>query len=262
MQDRYIGDLGDFGKYGLLRALCPSANAVAGADLSLGMVWYLFPDEGNNNDGRYVQYLDPTASNEEQFRSCDPTVYDALAEIVGSGRRKVSSIRESGILPIGTLYYEARLTFDELPSLDRGGQRLRTEFRTSWLKGAFESTAPCDLVFMDPDNGFEVNVAPHHKRGPKYTFFNELLPFSKRKQSLVVYHHISRRGTSFAQIQKRLAQIEAKLGHESFALLYHRGSARAFFVIPADRHKELLRARANRFLEGRWARHIELVTPA
>lgn len=38
MQDRYVGDIGDFGKYGLLRALCAH-------DLSLGVVWYLVPDE-------------------------------------------------------------------------------------------------------------------------------------------------------------------------------------------------------------------------
>ena len=44
MQDRYVGDVGDFGKYGLLRALC-------GGDLTLGVVWYLYPDEEANNDG-------------------------------------------------------------------------------------------------------------------------------------------------------------------------------------------------------------------
>ena len=44
VQDRYVGDVGDFGKYGLLRALC-------GGDLTLGVVWYLYPDEEANNDG-------------------------------------------------------------------------------------------------------------------------------------------------------------------------------------------------------------------
>ena len=44
MQDRYVGDIGDFGKYGLLRALC-------GRDLYLGVVWYLIPDEGGLDYG-------------------------------------------------------------------------------------------------------------------------------------------------------------------------------------------------------------------
>ena len=38
MQDRYAGDIGDFIKLGLLRAL-------AGSDLNLYINWYLTPDE-------------------------------------------------------------------------------------------------------------------------------------------------------------------------------------------------------------------------
>ncbi len=49
MQDRYVGDVGDFGKYGLLRAL--SGPFKSEAVLSLGMVWYLVPDQGNGGDG-------------------------------------------------------------------------------------------------------------------------------------------------------------------------------------------------------------------
>ena len=37
MQDRYFGDVGDFGKYGLLRAL--SGTYPGAAPLRLGIVW-------------------------------------------------------------------------------------------------------------------------------------------------------------------------------------------------------------------------------
>ena len=37
MQNRYVSDLGDFGKYGLLRALCRS-NDSRSPELSLGVV--------------------------------------------------------------------------------------------------------------------------------------------------------------------------------------------------------------------------------
>ena len=50
MQDRYTGDLGDFSKLGILRALQP-------AGLSIGVNWYLTPDENHNGDGRHVKYL-------------------------------------------------------------------------------------------------------------------------------------------------------------------------------------------------------------
>ena len=44
MQDRYTGDLGDFSKLGVLRLL-------QSAGMSIGLNWYLTPDETNNSDG-------------------------------------------------------------------------------------------------------------------------------------------------------------------------------------------------------------------
>ena len=103
MQNRYVGDVGDFGKYGLLRALCEgSGDGLPG--LSLGIVWYLVPDEQKKNDGNYIRYLQPGYKKKRMYRDCDPPLYDALAEIVCSGRRNVTAIRESGILPPGTVF--------------------------------------------------------------------------------------------------------------------------------------------------------------
>ncbi|MGN1144419.1 MAG: hypothetical protein ACI4SU_07600 [Anaerovoracaceae bacterium] len=47
MQNRYTGDIGDFGKLGLLRQL-------SGAGFSIGVNWYLTPDESHNGDGRHI----------------------------------------------------------------------------------------------------------------------------------------------------------------------------------------------------------------
>jgi len=52
MQDRYTGDIGDFGKYSLLRNLTRD-------DLCLGVIWYLNGKQEKNADGRFVQYLCP-----------------------------------------------------------------------------------------------------------------------------------------------------------------------------------------------------------
>ena len=127
MQNRYVGDLGDFGKYGLLRYLClpvrtvedqtltpslgwptvvdnhkdnasvegstiplwPSDEANSNQSLTVGVVWYLVPDETHNSDGKHVHYLDLSAYNQERFRDCDPSLYDTLREIVRSNRRSV-----------------------------------------------------------------------------------------------------------------------------------------------------------------------------
>ena len=64
MQDRYFGDVGDFGKYGLLRVLC---GLWGGPNFKLGVVWYLFPDENHNADGIFLQIKRHAANAAGEF---------------------------------------------------------------------------------------------------------------------------------------------------------------------------------------------------
>ena len=50
MKDQYVGDIGDFGKYGLLRYL-------NGRSLRIGVNWYLTPRDGRT-DGNHTEYLE------------------------------------------------------------------------------------------------------------------------------------------------------------------------------------------------------------
>jgi hypothetical protein len=49
VQDRYAGDIGDFQKYALLKALSEK-------DLRLAVIWYLNPDVEGNADGSFMAY--------------------------------------------------------------------------------------------------------------------------------------------------------------------------------------------------------------
>ena len=69
MQDRHARDIGNFSKLGLLRAL-------EAGGLSIGLNWYLTPDETHNGDGRHVQYLD-----QDEYRSCDEGLQLGLKRI-------------------------------------------------------------------------------------------------------------------------------------------------------------------------------------
>lgn len=250
MQNRYVGDLGDFGKYGLLRALCGSAP-----QLSLGVVWYLVPDEDRTNDGNRIQYLSGSSdSGATLFRACDPDLYDDLRTIVARGRRNVQSIRKNRILPSGTVFFDELL----IPRNHEG----RLTHRLQWLERAYQATAACDVVFLDPDNGLEGRVTPHQKSGPKYVFLSEARKYLQRGQSLVIYHHLGRRGTAREQLDRQFRRLLAlRTEGKVFAMLYHRGTARAFFIIEAPMHKSVLLQRAAQFLSGPWSRHFELVCP-
>ncbi len=254
MQDRYVGDVGDFGKYGLLKALC-------GDDLPLGVVWYLYPDEEDNGDGGHVQYLKPTTRNRRRFRDCDPTLYDALGEIVRDEERHVASVRKRGVLSGGTVFYEAPLSFRGMSASAIGpaAKRDRLRHREAWVRGALEAVEGCDVVFVDPDNGLESGTPRHYLKGPKYAYFNELAPYLERNQSLVVYHHLGRNISAENQIRERLVQVNERLGW-ALALRYRRGPARAFFVVPSDAHREVLAERARRLEQDPyWSEHFTLV---
>src|SRR5262245_49735222 len=133
MQDRYVGDVGDFVTYGLLRALCAAGVG------RLGVVWYRVADETHNADGRHVTYLDPGNRIGRRLRQCDSELFDAMREIVSSGRRSVAAVESARLLPDDTCFYSAPVPAGSL--------------RTEWFQAALGSTAGCDAVFLDPDNG-------------------------------------------------------------------------------------------------------------
>jgi len=240
MQNKYVADVGDFGKCGILRALCRREPS-----LSLGVVWCLVSD-GRRNDGGFVSYLD---GGGDRFSACDPELYEALAGIFHSNRRTVADVREHEILGADATFFE-----ELVPRHDRD--------RKQWLARALQATASCEVVFLDPDNGLKRPDERHPQlRGPKHVFLDELEPFFARKQSLVIYHHLGRQCRHDKQITDWAGQL-AELLHPPggpFALHWHRGTARAFFVVPASsRHGRILRQRAQGMVDGPWGRHGHL----
>jgi len=258
MQNRYIADLGDFGKYGLLRNLCGKAESEKG--LSLGVLWYLVPDESHNEDGKYISYLNRSRENDLRFRECDEDLYDKLRAIIKSGERNIRQIKNSRVLPEWTIYFEEPLCYDELPILNPETRKKRLRLRNYWVEAGLNKTINCDLIFVDPDNGLQVkSVERHHNKATKYAYYEELLPIIQRGQSLIVYHHLCRNGTASKQIEERLSHIEEYCGiKDSYALLYKRGTLRAFIIVPSEMHKKLLIERSIRTIIN-WNEHFELI---
>jgi hypothetical protein len=143
MQNMYVGDIGDYGKYGLLRAIMPSVSR-------LGIVWYLVPDENHLNDGRHTDYL-----SKLKYIDCDQELFSVLKDIVFSGNRSISKIEQSSIFPTQTTFYSGYLSYDGLKANTPIGRQHRDFRRKIWLNNALETVSDCDAVFLDPDNGIE-----------------------------------------------------------------------------------------------------------
>lgn len=256
MQDRFVGDIGDFGKYGLLRALTSiwdweSAGPLPETErLSLGVVWYRNDVQEKNDDGKHTSYLTKPGI----YKSCDPQLFECLKDIVDEKERELSSIKRTGILGKDTAFYDAILPKDRIG-------------RQDWVKDAvFHRTIHGKkIVFLDPDNGLATpKMETVLGYSTKHVYLKEIVPFLQRAQTVVIYHHLGRTGLmegrnchalQMRDWAKRIAE-NLTLPDLPRVLWYRRGTARAFFILSARQHSAVIDARLARMLDGPWACHF------
>ena len=243
MQHRYVGDVGDFGKLGLLRTL------LSGSELRLGVAWYLVPNEAHNDDGKHVTYLKP--QNVSRYKDCDPPLLEALARIIDANARSVGELEQSGMLPANTRYHSTPLSFDGIPVARR------KEHRARWMATMLEAVCGCDIVFVDPDNGLECSIKPLAATGPKYVFVDDLAQIRRLDVSLVIYHHLGRNGSHPDQIASGKRLLAERLNLSIEAMRFRRGTSRVFFIAMAQRHEGDLRSRLERMVATPWGEHFE-----
>lgn len=254
MQDRYVGDVGDYGKYALLRAICGSS--LDEPELNLGVIWCLFPNESHNNDGGHISYL-----RKGHLRYLDPVLHDKLSQIVSSEERSVNAVAESGLLPANTVF------FDELTCLiNEDGRpakpKLRIEHRANWLRRSSDATCKCDVVFFDPDNGLETkSINKRHPKAGKYIFWDEISEFIGRDQILVVYHHLNRTAPVQTQVEKMQKQFlhYSNMGQLVQPLIFRRGSCRVFWLVAPAIIKRAVRMKVERFFSKGWSEHFDML---
>jgi len=246
MQNRYVGDIGDYGKYALLRHLCSREEGML---IHLAVIWCLFPDETLNNDGKHISYL-----RDPDFAKLDPDLHAALGSIVAAGRRHISTISEFGCLPSSTIF------FAEPVSMGVGaGPAERIRHRSAWLKACLHRTQSCEFVFLDPDNGLEIPSIPkHHPKAGKYIYWDELALFWDHGQALLIYHHLNRSAPSAQQIQTLKIRCTTVFDQAVVVpLVFRRGSSRVFWLVHrADVFGRELERRAADFLSAGWSRHF------
>ena len=164
MQDNYVGDIGDYGKYGLLRMIGNGAHTLA-------VNWYMVkpPVTQKQDDGKYISYLEKP----EKYRAFDPVLFDALYQIVMVEKnRSVDRIERAGLFPA--------IFYSEIPSIAR----------SAWHQNALTKTVGCDTVFLDPDNGLETEqMYLNHSATNKHVRRCELKDYYDRGQNVILYQH-------------------------------------------------------------------------
>lgn len=238
MQNRYVGDVGDFGKYGLLRQICKS-------NLALGVNWYLTLNETNNNDGKHTTYL-----NQNKYYGYDDTVFFYLKSLVEQGNRDVNHIQSSSLLPDNTLFYNEFLDFSKEPNF-----LVRKSIRLAWHQNALRRLRDCDIVFLDPDNGLQGKSASlTDKKGAKYVALDELKDYYKRGQSVIFYNHRERKQRDEYLDKFRLLKKEPELSNAVWlGLQYNKGTIRDYIFVLQPHHYVPVKTQYDRLLATKWS---------
>lgn len=169
MKDQYFGDINDYRKYGLLRAI------IRASGFRFLVAWMLTPDDGST-DGKFISYLE----HPRKWSHHDPVLFQKIKELMASGRkRRVSLIEGSSLIP------KAEYFSSIVPDTASG--------RSSWFSSLTQRAQGSDFVFLDPDNGLEVKSKTYGgKESSKFLYWREVEELWATGKSLLIYQHFIR----------------------------------------------------------------------
>ena len=237
MQNRYVGDVGDFANNGLLRWLTGMTRPVVGQAhrLRLGVVSYL-----NHDDGPYGNLI-----NYHILQECDQALFNTLQNLVNAGNRNVEACEYTQLMPPGTLFFN--------------GCRCSYSNRQDWLDDAVANTAVSNphLVFLNPDNGIREEPYEGLNDSPKHAYLGDIETFLHNGRSLVIYHHLRRENHAgqIADIGGLLINLFPGVQIRAFrfgAIPPFGGNdpipARAYFIVIQEDHRDQITDRLESFV--------------
>ncbi len=230
MKNQYVGDIGDYGKYSLLRAFI-------NAGVKIGINWYLTEND-DSNDGKFTDYL----KKKDEYRRYDQELFDVIKKIAPKKNKSVMDIQDSGILP-GTVFYSDILHPIGTPS-DRRSTRER------WFKESLLELKDADLIFMDPDNGLLEDDNASKLGGEKYVLPDEVEQYFNAGHNVVYYCHKGRRNMS-QWFDHKSIMFNLVPEAKPAVLTYHKGSQRSYIFLIHDEDFEKYRSIIDKFTR-RW----------
>ncbi len=233
MKDQYVGDIGDYGKYGLLRFL-------AKRGLRIGINWYLTEND-RTVDGKFTKYLkDQRKDGDMQY---DEELFRLLQPIVDKGinKKTVQDVEQGDIIPDAVFFNEWL-------------HPCTAAEREAWHARAMQTLLGnnVDLIFADPDNGTlsEKREQPR-KISEKHALLKELRAYYNQGKDVVYYCHKGRRKLNAWQEKMDEFNVD---GHDAriIVLTLHRGTQRSFIFAVHQDHYETFDGMINEFLSGAW----------
>ena len=169
MQNKYFGDIHDFYKYYLLKRIS--------GHFSLGIHWCLVPNE-NSKDGN-------KKLTEKENRK-DPKLFGILN---GSINKNIENIKP---------YFSKTKYFEDILE--------KYHLNGIYQKNAFEKLFKQDIIFFDPDNGFEV-LTTNNKNRFKYLSYDVIEKYWLNGNSMIIYQHLKRDKNYLDEIIQKITEL-------------------------------------------------------
>ena len=225
MKHQYFGDISDYKKYSVLRAITDNSQ------LRAMVAWMLTPDD-EKNEGNINKYLhDP-----DQWKQFEPDIFDFLYEAVIVNQTKdLHLVEDKGIVP-GTNYFWDILA-DNLAERQKYFERLQA------------ASKEYEIVFLDPDNGIATNsIIKGRKNSSKYIFWDEITDLWDQEHSLLIYQHFPR-VNRMEYIKEKVGEINNRLNNnETYAI---RTTYMVYFLVPQEGHSLHFEGLKEK-IEGKW----------
>jgi len=226
MQDKYVADVGDFGKFQLFRYLFNHKESPMDGK-ELAQIWFMHEGQGEeNNDGRHIDYF-------ERMNGTDEYLEHSLLDILMRDKREVTELENLKLLQNVKFFY------GEVPKA--------LEDRYLWLNKALTFSDKAQVVAVAPDNGmalkcnrvercfefltleehYSQKVYPH-----KYIFADEVSYFYRLPylEVCIVYQHLGRCFSHDEQIESLLGDLKKEY-HHVVAIKHKPYSPRVFFFL-------------------------------
>jgi hypothetical protein len=230
VRDEYVGDIGDFGKYILLREL----SAINSSNIKVGINWYY-----NTRPEGASGYL--SSKDSDDYQNLDGQLFDRLKDIVTPCRRTVYEIEKTGVLPNISLYYRAAIPYSAAKATDRKIER------EDWFENSLNALTGANVVFLDPDNGIETPTAKITKTDAvKYAFLNEIDRYYEADKSVIIYNHRDHKElTKFAEkcmeLKSRVG-LHSNLQRDISILKFTKFQSRYYVFVPRlDKHNKIFK---------------------
>ena len=251
MRNEFVGDIGDFSKYGLLSALTRvPENHTPDVNLVLGVLWFL---------NKKIVALDEY----EELKECCPALFSKLRRTIANDNRTVSVIKNKNVLSAYTKYYDTPLP-----------KPLTKNRRTEWFAQAKRDLARTNLVYLDPDTGIKVQIDPGVRFYPndpvrglsleemtnsrEHVSLGELRCLNNEGKSLIIYQHVGQGNRKHEGPEHRIRAISQRLSEglnhadQIWNFRWTVGPGRAYFIVALKEHREEIERRLRVFCKTPW----------